>query len=895
MHESRAPTLRATYRLQLHAGFTLRDATAVVPYLHELGISHLYASPILAARAGSRHGYDAIDPRRINPELGSEDDLKSLAAALHERGMGLLVDIVPNHMATGPQNAYWEDVLSHGERSRYAKWFDIDWRMHPDHRVVLPILRDELDAVIAQGELRVEVKESGARLIHFDTSVPISPDTEPESLQLAQWDPVAESDTEFLFAGRDGEGRLRALLDAQHYRFVAWRRGAREINYRRFFDVNDLVGVRAEDSEVFAETHELILRLVADGVIDALRVDHVDGLRDPAGYLARLRAETDRRRAGGIPIVVEKILMYGEQLRDSWPVDGTTGYDRLNDIEDLFVHPGGFASIERKYLALRRSPELTFEGTVRADKRAVLDRAFAADVARLARLLDEVPRVQGSASTREQIYHGIEEFIAAFPVYRSYVDASGAVHPDDERILKSLAAHGTAADATVANTIATVALSPSYLVVDSAKGAISSERPTPSVPSGRQLATEFIARMQQLTGPAMAKGMEDTAHYAYVPLVSRNEVGGAPNRPLASAVESFHDANAHYAKRRPHSLVATATHDTKRSGDTRARISALSELADEWHRSVARWRRLNRRHGRIVRGRIAPDPNAELFLYQTLVGIWPAPRAGRRANDVPDKTWRSSALGRVKQYMLKAVREAKLRTTWTEPNEAYEAALMDFVTGLFESPEDDPFLPDVARLVSRVAPIAQWSSLARVLLHLTMPGTPDIYQGDELWNFALVDPDNRRPVDYGARKSSLDSVLAVPASEEAEDMFSHTSPKMLVTSRGLAARRAHERLFTSGDYQPLRVTGPRSMNVIAFSRSSDGEHAVIVAPRLVGNLLGQPVADRWPGTVVELPTEVARVPLRCAITGRTAVVRDHKLLLAETSPEMAFGLFLGSE
>ena len=455
MHESRAPTLRATYRLQLHAGFTLRDATAVVPYLHELGISHVYASPILAARAGSRHGYDATDPRRINPELGSEDDLKTLTAALHERGMGFLVDIVPNHMAAGPENPYWEDVLSHGERSRYAKWFDIDWRMHPDHRVVLPILRDELDAVIARGELRVEVKESGARLIHFDTSVPISPDTEPESLQLAQWDPAAESEAERLFAGRDGEGRLRALLDAQHYRLVAWRRGAREINYRRFFDVNDLVALRAEDPAVFDETHELILRLVGEGVIDALRVDHIDGLRDPAAYLARLRGATDQRRSGGVPIVVEKILMYGERLRDSWPVDGTTGYERLNDIEDLFVHPDGFARDRAKVPgAVRRSPELTFESTVRADKRAVLDRAFAADVTRLARLLDELLKAEGSASTREQIYHGIEEFIAAFPVYRSYVDASGSVHPDDERILKALAAHGTGADATVANTIA---------------------------------------------------------------------------------------------------------------------------------------------------------------------------------------------------------------------------------------------------------------------------------------------------------------------------------------------------------------------------------------------------------------------------------------------------------
>jgi (1->4)-alpha-D-glucan 1-alpha-D-glucosylmutase len=878
MHESHAPTLRATYRLQLHAGFTLRDATAVVPYLDDLGISHLYASPILAARTGSRHGYDAIDPRRINPELGTEDDLKTLSTALHERGMGLLVDIVPNHMAAGMENPYWEDVLSHGERSRYARWFDIDWRMHPDRRVVLPILRDELDAVIAHGELRIEVKERGARLIHFDTSVPISPDAEPESLQLAQWDPAAAGEAERLFAGRDGEGRLRALLDTQHYRLVAWRRGAREINYRRFFDVNDLVAVRVENPEVFAETHELLLRLVGEGVIDALRVDHIDGLRDPAAYLARLRGATDQRRSGGVPIVVEKILMTGERLRDTWPVDGTTGYERLNDIEDLFVHPEGFASIERRYLTLRRSPELTFESTVRADKRVELDRAFAADVTRLARLLDELFKAQGSAATREQIYHGIEEFTAAFPLYRSYIDASGSVHPDDERILKALAARGPGDNPTVANTIAAVALSP--------------PAHHPTSPPAHQLATEFIARLQQLTGPAMAKGMEDTAHYAYVPLVSRNEVGGAPNRPLAAAVENFHDANAGYVAHRPRSLVATSTHDTKRSGDTRARITALSEVPDEWHRSVARWRNLNRRHRRIVRGRIVPDPNAELFLYQTLVGIWPAPRAGRRADDVPDRQWRATALARLQQYMLKAVREAKLRTSWTEPDFAYESALADFLTAVFESPEDDPFLPDVARLVSRVGPIAQWSSLSRVLLHLTIPGTPDIYQGDELWNYALVDPDNRRPVDYTARRSSLGSVPAFSASVNATIALDDASSKMVVTSRALAARRAYERLFTMGDYRSLAATGPRSANVVAFARSADGEHAVVVAPRLVGDLLGQPVPDRWAGTVVDLPTDIGRVQLRCAITGRTAVVRDDNLILAETSPDMAFGLFL---
>ena len=768
MRRTYSPALRATYRVQLHASFTLRDALGVVPYLETLGISHLYASPLMEARNGSKHGYDVIDPKRINPELGDEGDLIALADALHERSMGLLLDIVPNHMGVGPENQYWQDVLTRGKGSRYAKWFDVAWDMHPHGKLVVPFLVDE--------------------------------SAEPE--------------------------------DHEHHRVVHWRAGAREVNYRRFFDVNDLAAIRVEDADVFRETHEYTLSLVERGVIDGLRVDHIDGLRDPLGYLTRLREETDRRRPGGVPIFVEKILTGDERLRTAWPIEGTTGYERLNDIDDLFVDPDGFARLEARYRARRRSKDLTFSGTVRADKREMLDRSFPAEVERLTRLLTRILEQDGRKVSRAQVFHGIEEFVAAMPVYRTYGGDA-----DDARVLDSMQ---LVEGDTIANRIRALC----HCHPERREGSASN----PDV-------IEFIARMQQLTGPAMAKGLEDTAHYAYIPLASRNEVGGSPERPLDRIVSRFHEANQWFAENFPHSLVTTSTHDTKRSGDVRARINALSEIDAEWERTVARWRRLNRRHHTVVRGRIVPDPNAELLVYQTLVGIWPAPRPGRRATDVPERQWRTAALDRMKQYMTKAVREAKLRTSWTEPDEAYEKALLDFISATLEGPEDDPFLSDVSRLVARIAPLAQWNTVSRVLLHLTVPGTPDLYQGDEAWNFTLVDPDNRRPVDFAPRES----------------------PKTRLTRALLEARRQRPALFADGSYQPLIVRGPRANNIVAFERRLSAERAVVIAPRLLGAIHSS--AD-WQETSIQLDDIDGEV--ECALTGKRVTVREGRLDVCET-------------
>ena len=729
MRRSYSPALRATYRVQLNAGFTLRDATAIVPYLDTLGVSHLYTSPIFAARPGSMHGYDVTDPNRINPEIGDEQALVALADALHARGMGLLLDIVPNHMGIGPDNAYWQDVLAKGRASRYAKWFDIAWDMHDHGKLVVPFLADE--------------------------------SAEPE--------------------------------EHEHHRVVHWRKGGREINYRRFFDVNDLVGLRMEDPEVFRETHEYLFALIERGLVDGLRVDHVDGLRQPAAYLRRLREETDRLRDGGVPIFVEKILTGDERLRTPWPIEGTTGYERLNDIEDLFVSPTGFAWLEARYRARRRSKDLTFSGTVRADKRAVLDFAFGAEVARLSRLLS---KIIGNDFSAAQIFHGIEEFVAAMPVYRTY-----GRDAEDIAVLDSM---DLIAGDTVANRIRSLMC---------------------RHPEQREgPAREFVERMQQLTGPAMAKGLEDTAHYAYVPLISRNEVGGSPERPLDNIVGRFHEANLWFATNFPYSLVTTTTHDTKRSGDVRARIAVLSEIEREWERCVARWRRLNRKHQKAVRGRIVPDSNAELLLYQTLVGAWPV------------------SAERIKRYMLKAVREAKLRTSWTEPDESYEKALLEFVDAILAD-TNDAFLADLSRFVDRIAPVADWNTRARILLHLTMPGTPDIYQGDETWNFTLVDPDNRQPVRYPPAQSS----------------------KLELTRKILRARREHPVLFADGEYRPLAAPA----HVVAYERRLGDERAIIIAPRLVAGI------KETTSSSIELLDDAPG--LCCAISGNAPVVREGRI------------------
>jgi malto-oligosyltrehalose synthase len=827
------PELTATYRLQMNAGFPLAAARSRVGYFHRLGVSHLYLSPVLAARRGSMHGYDVVDPTRVNPELGTEDDLRALAADLHARGMGLVVDIVPNHMGIGPENSRWDDVLTHGDRSRYARWFDIDWASGKG-KVVLPVLGDDLETILERGELTVAVREGETpRVQYLRNSFPLDPATLPPELQLATFDPEETGELADLFSGTAGRERLRELLELQHYRLAHWREGPRTINYRRFFEVDDLAAVRVEDQAVFDESHAYTLSLVRDGVIDGLRVDHVDGLADPRGYLERLRAALP----AGVPVFVEKILSNGEALRADWPVDGTTGYEFLNELEDVFIDAAGFGRIDALYRRVRHLPkETTFRAIARQGKLAVLKGALDADVRRLAGVLVPAARAAGLQIKPADLQAAIVELIASLSIYRTYIDGRPHIDAADR------AAVDQAVDDACARAAAPLAQPLRFVgavLLDAADGIDPAVR------------LRFVARFQQLSGPAMAKGVEDTALYVYVPMVSRNEVGGAPDRPLEGAVARFHEMNRLRAARWPRTLSATNTHDTKRSADVRARLDALTDCAVEWERSVRRWRRLNARHRATVNGRLAPDTNTEYLIYQTLVAVWPAPRPGRRSDDLPDRAWRDSARLRLVRYALKAAREAKTRTSWVAPSAEYENALNAFVAAILEPSDDAPFLIDVARLVALLAPLGVSNSLSRVALQLTSPGTPDIYQGDEQWNFTLVDPDNRGQVDYAASMRALEEIESTSSSS------APSRPKLSLIHRLLELRRERAELFQEGAYLPLHAIGARAEHVVAFARVHQGRHALTIATRLPGALGTSD--DRWGDTRIELPHELREV------------------------------------
>jgi (1->4)-alpha-D-glucan 1-alpha-D-glucosylmutase len=909
------PEIRATCRLQLHAGFPLSAARELVPYLSRLGISHIHCSPVLQARRGSPHGYDVVDPARLHPELGTEADLEALHAELASRGMGIVLDIVPNHMAASSENPAWDDVLAHGPASGFARWFDIDWRAtDPElrRRVLLPILGARLSDLLQRGEIALETREGEPRVRYFEHDLPLDPSTMPGVLgdalagchralypehpacteladiiqalrrlprrntrraaaltrrrdaaprilarlrELAARVPEAAAAlvaaAKAFNSGGKGERRLRRLLDAQVYRLVHWRRAAREINYRRFFDVNDLVALHMEDPEVFAQTHALVLAWRRRGWVDGFRIDHPDGLLDPLGYFQRLAAAAFPEHPSPPPIYVEKILSQGESLRAEWPVAGTTGYDFLNQVEALFIDPGGYEAIEDDYRRVIRQP-LDFSAIARQGKRLVLETGLSAGVRRLADRLLKLPAPAHTvpAVTRQELVRAIIETIVALPVYRTYVDSRSPVAgPEDLRLL-----HGALADARARGRSSAAAL-------DMLEGAL--------------LARESAAcgRFQQLSGPAMAKGVEDTAFYAYAPLLSRNEVGGGPDAPLARAAAAFHAANARRAAQWPDGLLAVTTHDTKRTADVRARLDVLSEIPAEWAQRVRLWRNLNLPHKRTVRGRRVPDPATVYHIFQAMVGIWPMTPLG--VGDL--ETLRE----RIDGYMVKAVREAKVRTTWTDPDESFEDGLRADVEALFAPDRSPRFLDDLERFVARIARAGLWNALSRTALHLASPGVPDLYQGDELWTFALVDPDNRRPVSFEPRRRMLEEIERETAGD-AESRARFLSElvanpedgrlKLHVTRAALAARKERSAAFRSRIYVPLEAVGRSAGRVIAFGRGEGTERLLAVVPRfLAGHVLrgGAPTDPAlWDGTDLPLP---AGWPSRwtCVLSGRT--------------------------
>jgi len=843
----------ATYRVQLHAGFTFDDAAAIAGYLAELGVSHLYCSPYLQAAPGSTHGYDVVDHGRLNSELGGEPGHQRLVRELDRAGLGQVLDIVPNHMAlAGRANAWWWDVLENGPSSYYARYFDIDW--DPPQRklaatVLMPVLHDQYGRVLEAGEIVITRQGGSFAAAYRDHEAPISPRTlgelltkaaakagseELESLALAfsrlpdgrrtdhaamverhrdkevlrarladlsQARPgvAAALDAEIESLNRDPDA-LDDLLGQQNYRLAYWRTGAEELSYRRFFDIETLAGLRVEDPVVFDDTHRLILRLVAEGTVDGLRVDHVDGLADPEGYLVRLAEATS-----GAYVVVEKILQAGEELPGSWPVAGTSGYDFLNHVNRLFVDPlaedailGGYArftGLEQPYA------EVAHEA-----KHLIMREDLVAEVERLTGLLADVceRHRRQRDHTRRELRDALREIIAAFGVYRVY---SRPGHPI------------SAADRAQVATAVEAAWRRRPDLDAELLGFIG-ELLTGGYPGPAE--ADFEVRFAQVSAPVMAKGEEDTAFYRYQPLISLNEVGGSPGQ-FGGTVEGFHQVMAQAARRWPQSMLTLSTHDTKRSGDVRARISVLSELPEAWAGAIAAWADRNQRHKQGE----WPDRDAEYLLYQTLVGAWPV------------------GPGRVAAFMQKAAKEAKAHTSWTDPDAVYDDALSAFVTAVLADPG---FVAGLERFLAghRVVERGRVNALAQTALLLTCPGIPDLYQGTEVWDLSLVDPDNRRPIDYERRRALLGR-LAEAGPEAALALADEGGPKLWLIHRVLGHRRRHPDAYgPDSGYEPLRVRGPRARNAVAFART--GGLAVVV-PRLLDRL----DAAAWDGTTVDLP------------------------------------------
>lgn len=852
---------RATYRVQIRPSFDFRAAGAIAPYLERLGVSHLYSSPILQAAPGSEHGYDVIDPHRVNEELGGDTAHGEFSRILVRHHLGQIVDIVPNHMAIpGAENPWWWDVLENGPSSRYARYFDVDWdppEAYLRNRVLLPILGDHYGRVLEAGELRLE-RDGGSFIVTYhDHRVPLAPramdelvtaaglraesddlafiggalgrlppstaldrasvdrrhrDKEVLRLQLARLaserQEVARAlDLEVEATNADADA-LDAIIARQNYRLAYWRTAGHDLMYRRFFDVASLIGIRVEDPVVFADTHSLVLRWIRDGVIDGLRVDHPDGLRDPAGYFQHLRGAASRAW-----IVAEKILADGETLASDWQVDGTTGYEFLNLVGGLFVDPDAESAMTRTYQRLS-GLEDDLDSIVREGKLVVLRENLGSELNRLTALLLEICEGQRRHRdyTRHDCHEVLRELAVAVPRYRTYVRAeSGTITTEDAT--------------TIAGAVETALASRPDLDPELFQfvGDILSLRIRGAGEA------ELVMRFQQLTGAVMAKGVEDTAFYRYHRLASLNEVGGDPGR-FGVSVADFHDSNANRLRDWPSAMLTTSTHDTKRAEDVRSRIHVLSEMPAEWAAAVERWSSLVDRH----RTAHLPDRNIEYLLYQTLVGTWPIEH------------------DRLAPYLLKAAREAKVHTSWSAPDEAYETALETFTTSVLSDPA---FIADFEAFVAPVIATGRVNAIAQQLLKLTVPGVPDIYQGTELWDLSLVDPDNRRAVDFELRARVLD-LLSGATPEAVMTEMDAGWPKLWVTARTLALRAEHPELFDGrADYTPLWASGTQRDRVVGFLRA---DRVAVLVPRLTLGLGRAPWGDpqAWGDTRVALPTGV---------------------------------------
>jgi (1->4)-alpha-D-glucan 1-alpha-D-glucosylmutase len=893
----------STYRLQFNRGFTFRDATAIVDYLERLGISDAYASSYLAAVPGSSHGYDVVDPTRLNPELGSDEDYWHWIAALRERGMGHVLDVVPNHMGIAKSaNPWWCDVLENGPTSRFARFFDIEWKPVKDElfeKVLLPILGGQYGEVLERQELRLGFERGAFHVRYYDERLPIAVDTmrlifEPllddwldshpgedanellSILNAAEHLPPRGSRDADAIAIRAREteivkrrlaaleeraaevrvliaacvrtlngqpsnarsfDRLDALLNAQSYRLAHWRVASEEINYRRFFDVNQLAALRMEDPEVFDEVHRFVLDLVARGAPTGLRIDHVDGLYAPADYLNRLQQRITSSSGGDSPffVVVEKILGPEEALPAEWPVAGTTGYDFASTVNGLFVdrrNEGALDHIYRRFVR-ERAP---FASVVYRAKKQVLHETMSGDINSLGHQLNRFSERNRHFRdfTLYSLISALKEVIACFPVYRTYVTADAPVSAHDRRYIREAIAEAKRR-----------APGPASMIFDFVERILLKQTAT-RAPDECEDRARLVGKFQQMTGPVAAKGIEDTALYIDNRLLSLNEVGSDPTRFGLDPCD-LHRWMAERRRRWPHALSATATHDTKRGEDVRARLNTLSEIPGAWKDVVGKWRAVNRRFKTEVQDALAPDANEEYFLYQTLVGSWPFGEI-----DLPE--YRE----RIRAYMTKAMREAKVHTTWLSPNDDYERAVLGFVDAILDRRHAAPFFQTFAPFQARVAQLGIFNSLAQLIIKIAAPGIPDFYQGTESWDLALVDPDNRRPVDYTARRRMLD---AISGPVDVIDLVANRTDgriKLFAMHRALQLRAGRRAVFEDGDYAPLGASGTHADALFGFARRAERGTVIACVPRLVASLIpdaARPPIGRevWGNTRATLP------------------------------------------
>ena len=776
--------LVGTYRLQLRPGFGFAEVRELVPYLRDLGISHVYLSPPFEATEGSTHGYDVVDPNLLRSELGGESGFRALVQVAHEAGLGIVIDIVPHHMAATAANRWWWSVLERGRDSPFASHFDIDWDP-PERRlrgsVLLPVLGDHYGRVLEAGELRLAHENGAIVASYYEHVAPLSPETADELWAIAGR--RGSSIDEVLDEVNHDVDRLDAILDRQHHRFVRWQAAAHELDYRRFFDVDSLVALRSERVEVFDDTHRLALALVRDGLVDGLRIDHVDGLRDPESYLARLRSE-----ASDTWITVEKILRPGETVPPTWPADGSTGYDFLADVTGVLVDQSGFDQLREAYMAFT-GDDATYEEASVASRREALREALDADFERVVNLLLRVceDNRRWRDFTRSELRDALAEVCVHAPAYRSYVRPGGGP-TDSDRAFVDRAVTGASE--------ARPDLDPGLL--DFIRQLLLGELPGTAE-------VELVARFQQLTGPVAAKGEEDTAFYRWVPLLAANDVGTEPSQPSLD-VDQFHARCVDRAAHWPETMLTTSTHDTKRSEDVRARLAVLSEVPDAWAIAVARWSEANERHRDQELD--APDRRDEWFIYETLVGAHPLPF---------DRAW---------PVVEKSLREAKRRTSWVRVNEEYETATRAFLAAVIA---DRSFHADLDEFVASISDTGQVNALTQTVLRMLTPGVPDLYQGCEVWDLSLVDPDNRREVDYDMRAGALKTIRELSAGE----LWEHRADggiKLAVIRACFDVRRRHPGVFEpGGQYRPLALAGSGKDRVIGFTR---GEDVAVAVPRL---------------------------------------------------------------